>query len=81
MTTRNILCITGFAFLLGGCALTPDYERPDLDLPDEWIRTSETQASIANLPWWEMYEDVTLSNLIEMALEANEDLAVALARM
>jgi len=69
-------------FLLSsGCKLTPDYERPDLDPPSEWMRTSDTRESIANLPWWEIYDDPTLSKLIETALENNQNLALAMARM
>jgi multidrug efflux system outer membrane protein len=68
-------------FVISGCALTPDYERPELDLPEQWVRTSNTDASIANLNWWEIYQDSALSSLIETALERNQDLAVALARL
>ncbi len=64
-----------------GCALTPDYERPELGLPGEWIRTTGGRESIANLPWWEIYRDETLVGLIERALDANQNLALAMARM
>lgn len=67
--------------LVAGCALTPDYERPELDVPETWLRTDATGESIANLPWWEVYQDEVLSRLIEAALAENQDLAVALARM
>ena len=71
----------GLTFLLAGCALTPDYERPELDLPEEWVETSDARDSIANLKWWQIYQDETLSSLIETALEANQNLALAMARM
>jgi multidrug efflux system outer membrane protein len=64
-----------------GCKLTPDYERPELDAPESWIRSSDSRESIANLKWWEVYEDEALLKLIERALEENRNLAVALARM
>ena len=66
---------------LGGCALTPDYERPELDEPAAWIRPADPGASIANLDWWDVYDDETLSGLIEVALANNQDLALALARV
>ena len=78
---RSVLWIIGFTVLLGGCALTPDYERPELKLSDEWFRTTDARESIANLSWWEIYDDAALLNLIETALAENQDLAVALARM
>ena len=66
--------------LLAGCALTPDYERPELDLPETWQRTDDMGESIANLDWWEIYQDEVLSRLIEAALAENQNLALALAR-
>jgi len=79
---RGVLVpIVGCLILIAGCALTPDYERPELALPEEWMRTADARDSIANLGWWEIYRDPTLSSLIESALEANPDLAVAMARM
>ncbi len=78
---RSALWIIGSIFLVSGCALTPDYERPELELPEEWDRGEDTRESIANLAWWEIYQDETLTNLIETALEQNQDLAVAMARM
>jgi multidrug efflux system outer membrane protein len=67
--------------LTSACALTPDYERPELGVPEAWLRSSDTRESIANLPWWEIYGDEALTQLIETALEQNQDLALALARM
>jgi len=78
---HSVFWAVGLVLLLGGCALTPDYERPDLDLPEEWIHTPESGESIANLSWWEIYDDEALTSLIETALAQNQDLAVALARM
>lgn len=64
-----------------GCALTPDYERPELGLPDEWIEAPPPGESIANLPWWEVYGDEKLRALIETSLAQNQNLATALARI
>jgi multidrug efflux system outer membrane protein len=80
---RSSLWIIGFVFILSGCALTPDYERPETKFPETWdqVQDEDTRESIANLKWWEIYQDETLTSLIEVALEQNQDLAVALARM
>jgi multidrug efflux system outer membrane protein len=64
-----------------GCKLTPDYERPELGLPEAWYRTMDTQDSVANTEWWKIYDDEVLSSLIKIALEENQDLGLALARM
>jgi multidrug efflux system outer membrane protein len=68
--------------LVASCALTPDYERPELDVPEEyWVPSKDTSASIANLDWWELFEDEQLKLLIRTALEENKDLGIALSRI
>jgi len=37
--------------------------------------------SIANTPWWELFGDTTLTNLIWIALKNNKDLKAAIARI
>ncbi|MDC1295452.1 efflux transporter outer membrane subunit [Myxococcota bacterium] len=69
------------ALLVSGCALTPDYERPELNLPAGWERTTAEQDAIANRPWWDIYGDEVLRALIDRALDQNRDLAIALARL
>ena len=51
--------------LVAGCALTPDYERPVLDAPEAWREPGADGESIANLAWWELYQDPALARLIE----------------
>jgi len=77
---RWLVC-AGLAWVFWGCALTPDYQRPDLGLPDAWVEPADAGSSIANLEWWEIYQDEKLRELIESALDYNQDLAVALARI
>jgi len=77
-------CVITFALvclLASGCALTPDYAPPELSVPADWERTTVQQEAIANTPWWELYGDEVLRTLIERALEENQDLAIALARL
>ncbi len=69
------------ALLVSGCALTPDYERPELNLPAGWERTTAEQDAIANRPWWDIYDDEVLRALIDRALDQNRDLGIALARL
>jgi multidrug efflux system outer membrane protein len=69
------------AALVSGCALGPDYERPDLDVPADYREPAPAGASVANLPWWDLYEDEQLKLLISIALEENKDLGIALARI
>jgi multidrug efflux system outer membrane protein len=66
---------------LAGCALTPDYQRPELDVPRTYDERVSAGASVANLPWWELFEDRVLNELITIALAENKDLGVSLARV
>ena len=74
-------CWIGLALAVTGCTLTPDYERPGLDVPPEYVRPAPTGESIANLDWWELFRDEQLQELIRIALEENKDLGIALARI
>lgn len=69
------------ASLLGACTLTPDYERPELDIPDEYGQEAPSGESIANLDWWDLFQDEQLDLLIRTALEENKDLGIALSRV
>jgi multidrug efflux system outer membrane protein len=67
--------------IVGGCTLGPDYQRPELPMPDAYLQTADEGATIANLPWWELFQDPELRTLIEVALEENKNLAIAAARV
>jgi multidrug efflux system outer membrane protein len=70
-------------FVLAGCMLGPDYRRPPVPAPDAWRdgQSKEDPASLADLAWWELFEDEELRGLVRAALEANKDLRVAVARV
>lgn len=67
--------------VLGGCAAGPDYERPELDVPENYIQPVQQGESFANTPWWELFQDEQLQELIRIALEENQDLGIAAARV
>ncbi len=69
------------ALVLAGCMVGPDYQRPDIDTPDGYEQVTEPGDSIADLDWWEIYSDPQMRELIELALENNKELAIAIARI
>jgi outer membrane protein, multidrug efflux system len=71
------------AALLAGCAIGPDYARPKLAPPQVFRGqvTSPEAASLADLPWWEVFGDPMLQGLIAEAIGSNYDLRVATARV
>ncbi len=68
---------------LAGCTLGPDYVRPQLPTPAQFrfVEGPAEAASIADAPWWEVFEDPALHDLINEAIAANLDLRSAVARV
>jgi multidrug efflux system outer membrane protein len=76
--------ILGLALLLlSGCAIGPNYQRPAADIPQGFKYSLDPGAtnSLADLPWWEIFNDATLTNLIQLALTNNYDIRIATARV
>jgi outer membrane protein, multidrug efflux system len=78
-----LLMVIASAGLLAGCAVGPEYKRPTLTPPETFRgHTGPAEAaSLADLPWWEVFRDPTLQALVQTALANNYDLRVAVARV
>jgi multidrug efflux system outer membrane protein len=66
-----------------GCAVGPNYHRPRLEAPAgfRFAEGPTTAASIADLPWWDLFRDEALQALLRRALVSNFDLRIAVARV
>jgi len=75
------------AFMLSGCAVGPNYHRPVVQTPpafhgsDQSQQTEPQTASFADLPWWQVFHDTQLQELIRTALKQNYDLQLAVERV
>lgn len=70
--------------LAAGCTLGPDYQRPELALPQSHRGDTAGAAQgtpFADTGWWQIYRDPQLQALIRDALQNNPDLAIAVARL
>ena len=67
-----------FMLLLAGCNLAPDYQRPEMDMPQTW-EASQSQA--LQTKWWERFHDETLNALVEEALAHNKNIDQAMANV
>ena len=67
---------------VAGCAVGPNYKKPVVHSPENF-RFAENQAtnSLGDLPWWQVFHDPALQNLIGIALTNNYDLKQAVARV
>ena len=77
---RQRLLVGICALALTGCKLGPNYERPELDVPEGYGQAMNEGAALANLPWWQVFDDPELIELINLALAENKELAIATAR-
>ena len=67
---------------LVGCAVGPDYKRPPINAPEAFRGEIEVSTnSFADLPWWQVFHDDNLQNLIRIALTNNYDLRIAVTRV
>jgi len=76
--TRRLLLT---ALLLAGCAVGPDYHRPELAVAPAFRNAPQTAATEDAKPWWQGFGDPLLDRLETEALAANLDLERAAARI
>jgi len=78
------IAIAGFGV---GCKVGPNYKRPAVQTPTEFRELKDGPqvqpqvASYADLPWWQVFQDPTLQELIRTALKQNYDLQLATERI
>ena len=78
--------LIGFLLLpfLAGCAVGPKYKQPPLHVPDAYRDVQgppAPAASLADQPWWEIFQDQTLKGLIDEALANGYDVELAAWRV
>jgi multidrug efflux system outer membrane protein len=73
----QVLALSSAALV--GCAVGPNYKRPDVATPAQFRGqvTPSQAASLADRPWWEVFDDPALASMIDEALRHNYDLRAA----
>jgi len=68
---------------LAGCAVGPNYQRPAVNAPAGFrdVTNHVSTNSFADLPWWGVFKDPVLQDLIRLALTNNYDLQIILTRV
>jgi multidrug efflux system outer membrane protein len=72
------------AALLAGCTVGPNYHRPDVKVPQTFRAAQPTPASsesLADLKWWDVFQDDQLQQLVRTSLVQNYDLRDAVAHV
>jgi outer membrane protein, multidrug efflux system len=72
--------------LLSGCAVGPDFKRPEPAVPTQWSGTPQPVATVPQAKsdqmltrWWTVFDDPVLNSLLERAAATNLDLKLAKA--
>jgi NodT family efflux transporter outer membrane factor (OMF) lipoprotein len=86
MLPKHALAAIVVAVLSTGCAVGPDYVRPDLSMPAQFNGQAAVDQRNAMLRadlvgWWTGFGDPKLTRFVELALEQDLDLAQASARV
>lgn len=76
------------ATLLAGCAVGPDYQKPDANTPSSFAEADVKPPLSRPIPgaaelsrWWSQFHDAELDSLVERSLAANLDLKTAASRL
>jgi multidrug efflux system outer membrane protein len=80
----RLLLLAPAALLLAGCAVGPNYKKPDIALPTQFrgAPAVDTNApSIADTKWQDLFHDAALQKLVETALAQNFNLQIAAERV
>jgi NodT family efflux transporter outer membrane factor (OMF) lipoprotein len=74
--TSSLLCLA-----LGGCAVGPDYVKPESRLADFHNRAKSGSKPPTLERWWTGFDDPELVRIVQTVLDQNLDLAAAIARV
>jgi multidrug efflux system outer membrane protein len=76
----SLVCV---ALALAGCAVGPNYKRPAVNAPTGFRGATNDVStnSLADLPWWSVFKDPVLQDLVHVALTNNYDLQIILTRV
>ena len=75
------------SIVMTGCMVGPNYHRPVVQTPGVYRDLGDNPqaqaqaASFADLPWWQVFQDPQLQELIRTALKENYDLQLATERI
>jgi multidrug efflux system outer membrane protein len=79
---RSSFCCAAL-LVLPACAVGPKYHRPAVDSPAAFrdATNSVSTNSFADLPWWGVFKDPALQELVRVSLTNNYDLRIILTRV
>lgn len=81
---KTLLMVSVSTSVLAGCAMIPDYDRPDMPVSVEWPQGQAyegiegvTNADISQVNWQSFFLSPPMQQVIQISLDNNRDLRVA----
>ena len=71
----------GVAMLLGACAITGGAPAPAPGMPQAYLEPAPADAAVPARDWWRSFGSTELSGLVDAALNASPDMAIAAERV
>jgi NodT family efflux transporter outer membrane factor (OMF) lipoprotein len=74
----------GLTLLLHGCLLGPDFKTPPVQVADKWLEQGNKSVDLTiseHRDWWTVFNDPTLTRLIQLAYQQNLTLRTAGVRV
>lgn len=86
MKYPSILSLIAILLLGASCSGTRNLSRPDVEMPGTFTPTDSVAGladsmTLADIKWWELYSDPTLTRIITAALNNNRDILKAAAKV
>ncbi len=84
---RRLIALSLIMFLASGCAVGPNYKRPNVSVPGTYRGAMPQEApqpaaeSLGDQKWWEVFQDKRLQDLIQTALQQNYDVRITATRI
>jgi len=66
---------------LAGCTLGPDFKKPEMETPEQFVHETLEVEPQEELKWWELFKDPALEYLVTIALNENKNVLMAASRI
>src|SRR4029077_15512559 len=71
-----------FVVALAGCTTVgPDYQRPEIAVPNEYPEAAAKGEPSIPADWWTLFNDAQLNELVQTSFKYNADVRLAAARV
>src|SRR4026209_2984027 len=79
----SVLGLGLLLIMFAGCVVGPNYNRPSVIVPTAWkeVAAGATNAAVLPTKWWQIFNDAELNSLEAQAVESNQDVKRAVARV